>query len=691
MKSTRRLLGIIGLAGWAAAQAGAQVPPLYQAAYTDVNNHIQAFDQTVKGLWNGVPSPVMYSAQLQTVNSDLTTSLLAPNYYPVTVLSELDTLTALGVKAITFHINFPAMYQPFYGNQADYQAYLNFYTTLVNDIRARGMKVIIENTIAIVYPGNNSQSFVPYYQSLDWPTYQAQRAQLAANIAELFHPDYLVMVAEPGTEAFATGQVNAGTVSGSTQMLGGMITAVGAAGVTGVKLGAGCGSWDPAYLQYIQSFVTLPLDFIDMHIYPVNNNTLPNAMAGLTITQNAGKPATMSEMWPYKETDAEFTQNLSYVTVYARDAFSFWSTTDQAFLQTMSDFANYGNFTFITPFWSHYFGAYLDYGVYGALPDATVITDSDTAATAANIAGTYTSTARAWEKIVNPSPDTTPPLVPAAPALKSISQTNSNILWSPTSDNVGVTGYYVYRNQRKLATVVSPLAYSDSKLTPNTTYLYTLTAFDAAGNVSPMSSPLTATTLSYPDKTPPSVPQGTAAIAFTDQQIDLTWQPSVDNVGVVGYEVYRGTVANNITPLAVIPVNGYLVLTGNPSTTYYFQVDAYDASGNHSARSPVFSATTLADTTPPTSPTNIVGTPGLGPSVAVTWGAATDDYRVASYQILRGTTPTSLSLMGGVAATALTWKDVTVKSGKTYYYSVTAKDVAGNVSAMPAPVMVVIP
>ena len=154
-------------------------------------------------------------------------------------------------------------------------------------------------------------------------------------------------------------------------MLQGMIAAVQATGVTNVQLAAGCGTWNPAFLQFVQSFVTLPIPYIDMHVYPVNQNNLPNALTAVGMIQAAGKQATMSEMWVYKESNADYTSNLAYTTVFARDVFSFWSPTDVSFLQTMADFTNYGHFAFASPFWSHYLSAYLDYNTYGGLPDAT--------------------------------------------------------------------------------------------------------------------------------------------------------------------------------------------------------------------------------------------------------------------------------------------------------------------------------
>ncbi len=664
------------------------IPSQYQDAYNTVNANVTSFSATVNANWGGAVSPVVYAPQLQTATSALTTSLLQPNYYQVTVLAELNSLQALGVTGVTFHIDFPTLYQPFYSNPADYQAYLSFYTTLVNEIHARGLKVVIENTISLVYPGTNGASFIPYYQSLDWPTYMSQRAQLAASIAQLLQPDYIVLVAEPDTEANASGQVNANTVSGSTQMVQGMIASIRATGATGVQMGAGCGTWHPSFLQFIQSFTTLPLNQIDMHVYPVNVNNLPNALNALGLVQAAGKQASMSEFWAYKESDAEYNQVLPYTTVYARDVFSFWESTDIAFLQAMKNFANFGKFAFLSPFWSHNFAADLDYAVYGGQPDATVITTESAAATAANMAGAFTATGLAWENMMIPAPDVTPPLVPAPPSLQGVSQTQAVVVWTKTSDNVGVAAYNVYRNGVQVGTVNTPPTFYDSGLTPQTSYSYTVAAFDAAGNLSPQSAPLSVATLGYPDTTPPTVPSGIRAAALSDLQISLAWTASVDNVAVSGYEIYRGTSTSTIVPFSSTSANSYLDLQVVPGTTYYYQIDAFDTTGNHSARSAIFSSKTLPDTMPPTTPANVAAVAQTGPSTVITWSSSTDDYQVGSYQIYRGLSPTNLLLIGGVPASTLTFSDMHPSLGKTYYYTVVALDIARNASPMSSPVTV---
>jgi hypothetical protein len=90
--------------------------------------------------------------------------------------------------------------------------------------------------------------------------------------------------------------------------------------------------------------------------------------------------------------------------------------------------------------------------------------------------------------------DTTPPTAPAGLTASAISSSRIDLSWSASTDNVGVTGYQVFRGST-LVTTVSGTTYSDTGLSAGTSYTYTVRARDAAGNVSPASSPATATTL----------------------------------------------------------------------------------------------------------------------------------------------------------------------------------------------------
>src|SRR5207302_1143934 len=184
--------------------------------------------------------------------------------------------------------------------------------------------------------------------------------------------------------------------------------------------------------------------------------------------------------------------------------------------------------------------------------------------------------------------DTQAPSTPANLATTVVSASQIDLTWSAATDNVGVTGYRVYRDG---ALVASPVGTSVSitGLSAGVQYSFTVAAFDAAGNVSAQSSPASATTPAPPDTTPPSVPTGLTANAASSSQINLSWTASSDNVGVSGYRVYRGG-----TQIGTTSTTFFIDTSVLPSTTYSYTVAAYDAAGNVSAQSSPASATTPA-------------------------------------------------------------------------------------------------
>ena len=160
-----------------------------------------------------------------------------------------------------------------------------------------------------------------------------------------------------------------------------------------------------------------------------------------------------------------------------------------------------------------------------------------------------------------------------------------------STDNIGVTGYRVYRAGTLIATVGAVTSYQNTGLTAATLYTYTVTAIDAAGNASAQSIGTWATTqaVQSADTTAPSVPTGLTATVVSSTQINLSWQRSTDNVGVKGYYVYLNNGALTTTSGTSIQLTGL-----KPGTTYNYRVSAYDAVPNHSA----WTATPVSVATP---------------------------------------------------------------------------------------------
>ena len=92
------------------------------------------------------------------------------------------------------------------------------------------------------------------------------------------------------------------------------------------------------------------------------------------------------------------------------------------------------------------------------------------------------------------SGDSTAPTAPSGLSATAVSSSQVDLRWTASTDAVGVAGYDVFRGGT-LVTTVSGTSASDTGLTPNTSYTYTVKARDAAGNVSPASTAATTTTL----------------------------------------------------------------------------------------------------------------------------------------------------------------------------------------------------
>src|SRR4051794_25042304 len=84
------------------------------------------------------------------------------------------------------------------------------------------------------------------------------------------------------------------------------------------------------------------------------------------------------------------------------------------------------------------------------------------------------------------------------------------------------------------------------------------------------------------------------------------------------------------------------------------------------------------DTQPPSQP----GTPdpaATGPEqVDLSWTAATDDFGVTAYRVLRGPDCGSVAQVGSVGGSTLNYSDTSVDAGTSYFYAIEALDAAGH-------------
>jgi len=161
---------------------------------------------------------------------------------------------------------------------------------------------------------------------------------------------------------------------------------------------------------------------------------------------------------------------------------------------------------------------------------------------------------------VQPPIDTEPPTVPTGVTATPISSTRIDVSWTASLDNVAVDHYELYRDGTRVATPTGTSS-SDVGLTAGTTYSYTVRAFDAAGNASPLSDPAPATT---PTSPPPAIAFRAASTGATKSGTTLTIaRPTGSQAG----DVLVASLDLTGTPVVTAPSGWTLVRRDEAGTT----------------------------------------------------------------------------------------------------------------------------
>ncbi len=183
-----------------------------------------------------------------------------------------------------------------------------------------------------------------------------------------------------------------------------------------------------------------------------------------------------------------------------------------------------------------------------------------------------------------PPQDTTPPSTPAGLAITKV-QGNPRLIWNAATDNVGVAGYAIHRSTD--GTVgpeifrVEATTWTDGTVQEGTKYTYAVKAHDAAGNLSPASAKRTITAFQLPSK-----PRN-LVLKLVNKDPQLNFTRSTDNVGVVGYNVYRST-NGTLGPLfQQIAGPGWIDTSAQQGVRYTYALRARDAAGYLSHATPL--------------------------------------------------------------------------------------------------------
>ena len=287
---------------------------------------------------------------------------------------------------------------------------------------------------------------------------------------------------------------------------------------------------------------------------------------------------------------------------------------------------------------------------------------------AANSGG-YSSYSNEAYAITPPSP----PIAPTALSANASSTSQINLNWIDASSNE--TGFEIERLDSAGFVLISTTSYnttnfSDGGLKENTQYTYRVRSINTAGG-SAYSASASATTFPLP----PTAPDSLNSVAASFNQINLSWKDKSYNE--TGFQIERSlTSGSGFNLIAATSANAtsFTDLNLSPQTTYLYRVRAFNTGGS-SAYTTETNATTLPG--PPIAPTTLIASAESTTQINLTWADASNNE--TGFQIERSTTSGSgFSSIATVPANSVSYSDVGLTPGTSYFYRVRAINAIGN-------------
>jgi Zn-dependent metalloprotease/chitodextrinase len=320
--------------------------------------------------------------------------------------------------------------------------------------------------------------------------------------------------------------------------------------------------------------------------------------------------------------------------------------------------------------------------------------------------------------------DSIAPSTPTALTAAGTTDSSTNLSWNASTDNVGVTGYNIYKGTT-LAGTSTGTTYTASGLTASTAYTFTVKAKDAAGNLSASSNSVTITTtvatISYCTSKGNSVADeyiskvqlgtinntstgGNGYSNFTSLSTNLTkgtsntititptWTGTKYNEGYAVWIDYNqngsfsdaGELVYSKAASQTTPVSGSFTVpasatSGSTQMRVSMKYNAVPTECEAFSYGEVEDYTVnliapTADTAAPTAPSSLTASGTTTTTTNLSWNASSDNVAVTGYDVYQGTTLKATVTSTSYAVTGLT-------ASTAYTFSVKAKDAAGNISA----------
>lgn len=251
------------------------------------------------------------------------------------------------------------------------------------------------------------------------------------------------------------------------------------------------------------------------------------------------------------------------------------------------------------------------------------------------------------------------------------------ISWNPNPE-ADVTIYQIYKgtsiNNIALLGSQTATSFQDKNVVFGTTYYYQIAAKNNEGDLSPLSSIVSASPQLL-DVTPPSPPQNLTGYS-DDLNIYLDWDNNTES-DLAYYEIYRAIPGFAWNYISYSENSNYTDGGVSLGTTYSYRISAIDNSDNESSYSNVVNIRHQY----PQVAVNINSVwSGIDNNAIIDWDEHAE-YWIDKYEIYRKTDQqTDFSLITTLNHPTSSYNDHNLVSGTTYYYKLKAIDLIGDIS-----------
>ena len=274
-----------------------------------------------------------------------------------------------------------------------------------------------------------------------------------------------------------------------------------------------------------------------------------------------------------------------------------------------------------------------------------------------------------------------PPSAPSNLRVTLTSGTIASLTWTDNSNNE--SGFRIWRRVggsgvfSDIGTVgQNVISQLDIGLATATTYTYRITSFNSAGESASSNEFSVITPESQ--SSPPPAPTGLTAIADAPNRVRLNWVDISDNES--GFRIRRRIGLNGaFTEIGLVGSNVNLFTDNSvlPSSTIFYRVVAFNASGNSTESNEARAVTPAIIESPPTAPSDLVATANSATQVTLTWtDNSTDEqgFRIERQSADRG----SWTVVGTVTANISVMQNSGLSGATNYFYRAVAFNSSGD-------------